>query len=287
MAVDRVDDGTGAGGRVDHGLQVTRLVAARAPADEEAVRHQEADLATRQLGDAANHVGERRQRRGREARGLGQDGLGLALCLALGGPLLGLVRHAGGTGRRALTGSLDGRTRPAVEDAARLGDQRARRQPQRRAVAAQQHLGLRRRDLGATRRADEGLAADEPVDRGGQHRAVGRELPDAGCRARRHQRDAVVGEQLGDEPRQRLLGVLQVARGDVQVVEDDHDVAARDSRQAWAQRSSARELPATGAAAPAGGAPTNGSAWRAGACRPPAARTRSQRDRGRADRARR
>ena len=241
-AVERVDDRARPRGRVDHAPERLRLVAPGARAKKEAVRHDEADLPARKVGDAAQHIGHRVQRGTREARGLGQDRLGLALGLARSRSLLGVVIDAARAGHSTDPLSLDGRARPGVVDAARLGDQRASGDPQRGRVPAQDHLGLGRSHRGAPCGADEGVAADERLDGLLQLRAVGGEPPDAAGRACRDERDPVVGlDGLGHEPLECRLRVLQVVRCDVQVVDDEDDGAPRplgDARREGRRRSS-------------------------------------------------
>ena len=223
--VERVDDRSGARGRVDDRAQVAGLLVARAHPDEEAVRDQEADLAAGERGQAAQDVVELGEGDLGEAQLLGQDPAGLPLGLLRSGPVARVDDARGAEPARPFQRRLRALGR---EDAAGLVLHQARRELQRVRVAAQDELGLHSGHLRAAGRSDVRLPEDEAIDRPAEGGAVASELLDPSRPAGRDDGDPVVGaEELGHESMQGLLRVVQVAGRDVEVVHEDRHVPPR------------------------------------------------------------
>ena len=232
-AVQRVHDRARARGRVEHAAQVdgARLAAARPV--EEAVRDHEAELASGHAREAAHDVLERVQGHVRIAQGLVQELDGLALDFPLRHLLHRVARDPGGPGggarRRLPRGSRLHRGLRAVrvEQRPRLRHHGLDPELEGAAVALEDEGGLLRSEPRAAIGRGGRLAGDEALDRLAQHGTVARELLDGSRSARGDDRDRVVGRgHLVHEAAQRALGLDHALEADVQVVDEDDDLAA-------------------------------------------------------------
>jgi hypothetical protein len=232
---------------VGHPPQQLRLLLARPRAHQEAVGDQHAQLAPGERSHAAQHGLECRERalRGPERRA--EHGARLALRLARGRFLLGVQ-----PGRGSAVAAFDrGARAVASQHAAGLVHHEPGRQPQRALVAAEDQLGLGRRELQPPALDVRGLRADAG-DRLAQHGPVLRERLQGPRRAGRDEGDPSVRPGLlADEAQERGLRRIGRVLREVQVVGDDREVQRRGLLGAFIRRRGCGRSHPAGAQEPA------------------------------------